>query len=102
MAARRFAQRILDRPRQPLDPPRIAACAVQSQIAREGPNRMTSSSPAGRGMRVLFTGQREASNWEPWGREMLTALSRSHDVTLADPDRPLVDQVADPAIEVVP
>ena len=62
---------------------------------------MTSSSPAGRGIRVLFTGAREASNWEPWGREMLAALSRSHDVRLADPDRPLVDQVADPAIEVV-
>ena len=62
---------------------------------------MTSSSPAGRRIRVLFTGSREASNWEPWGREMLTELSRSHDVTVAAPDRPLVDQVADPAIEVV-
>ena len=52
-------------------------------------------------IRVLFTGSRAESNWEPWGREMETALSRAHDLVVADPDRPLLDQVADRSIEAV-
>jgi phosphoglycerate dehydrogenase-like enzyme len=52
-------------------------------------------------MRVLFTGSRTASNWEPWGREMFTELGRSHDVRMVDPYRPLANQVADPEVHVV-
>jgi phosphoglycerate dehydrogenase-like enzyme len=52
-------------------------------------------------MRVLLTGYRDGSNWEPWIREAFTELGRSHDVTLMDPDRPLAEQVADPSIQVV-
>ncbi len=62
---------------------------------------MTPSSPGRGPMRVLFTGSPTNPGWEPWGRNMLDALSRSHDVTLVDPARPLADQVADPAIEAV-
>ncbi len=59
------------------------------------------SRPERRPIRVLLTASRTAPNWEPWGRNLIEALSRSHDVVLVDPDRPLVDQVADPAIEAV-
>ena len=52
-------------------------------------------------MRVLFTGRARPRTGSRGAARCSTALSRSHDVTLADPDRPLVDQVADPAIEVV-
>jgi phosphoglycerate dehydrogenase-like enzyme len=62
---------------------------------------MTPASPAPRPIRVLFTGSRANPSWEPWGRDMLRAVSRSHDVSLVDPGRPLADQVADPAIEAV-
>jgi D-3-phosphoglycerate dehydrogenase len=62
---------------------------------------MGGTSQASASLRVLLTGSRTASNWEPWGRDMLAAISRSHDVSLVDPHRPLVDQVADPAIDVV-
>jgi phosphoglycerate dehydrogenase-like enzyme len=62
--------------------------------------RATGSRPERRPIRVLLTAQKTAANWEPWGRNLVEALSR-HDVVLVDPDRPLVDQVADPAIEAV-
>ena len=62
---------------------------------------MSSSTPSRGRIRVLFTGVRSNPSWEPWGRDMLDALSRSHDVTLVDPDRPLAEQVADPRIEAV-
>lgn len=52
-------------------------------------------------MRVLLTASPSAPHWEPWGRELLSALGRSHDVRLVDPARPLVEQVADPAISAV-
>ncbi len=52
-------------------------------------------------IRVLFTGSRAAPNWEPWGREIEAALSRAHDFVVADPDRPLLDQVADRSIDAV-
>jgi len=50
---------------------------------------------------VLLTAQKEAANWEPWGRNLVECLSRAHEVVMVDPDRPLVDQVADPTIEAV-
>jgi phosphoglycerate dehydrogenase-like enzyme len=59
------------------------------------------SSPVRPRMRVLYTGSRASPNWEPWGRNMVDALSRSHDLVLADHARPLVDQVADPTIDAV-
>ncbi len=62
---------------------------------------MSSSTPARGRIRVLFTGSRSDANWDPWGRNMYAALSRSHDVMLLDPDRPLAEQVVDPRIEAV-
>ena len=62
---------------------------------------MTATPTPGPRLRVLFTGSRAAANWEPWGRDMFETLSREHDVVVADPDRPLVDQVADPSIDAV-
>lgn len=62
---------------------------------------MSPSPPIDRPIRVLFTGRRAASSWEPWGREMAAALARSHDLVLADPDRPLVDQVAERSVDAV-
>ena len=61
----------------------------------------TEDRPARRQMRVLLTASRSAANWEPWGRNLVEALSRSHDVVLVDPSRPLVEQVADPTIDAV-
>jgi phosphoglycerate dehydrogenase-like enzyme len=62
---------------------------------------MTLTPRPGPRLRVLFTGSRSAANWEPWGHNMSDALSREHDLVVADPDRPLVDQIADPSIDVV-
>ena len=62
---------------------------------------MSATARSGEPMRVLLTASRTAPNWEPWGREMLAELTRSHDVRLVDHDRPLADQVADPGIQVV-
>ena len=61
----------------------------------------TEDRPARRQMRVLLTASRSAANWEPWGRNLVEALSRSHDVVLVDSARPLVEQVADSTIDAV-
>ncbi len=60
-----------------------------------------SPSPTPHPIRVLFMGQRTSPTWDPWGRTMVDTVSRSHDLVIADPTRPLVDQVADPSIEAV-
>src|SRR5690349_4007932 len=65
------------------------------------PTPMSATARTRQPMRVLLTGYRDGSNWEPWIREAFTELGRSHDVTLMDPDRPLAEQVADPSIQVV-
>jgi len=62
---------------------------------------MSATARARQPMRVLLTGSPNEANWEPWGRELLAQLGRSHDVRLVDPGRPLVDQVADPGIDAV-
>lgn len=62
---------------------------------------MTASRPARRRMRVLYLGGPGSSNWTPWGENVIDTVSRSHDIAVIDPSRPVVDQVADPGIDAV-
>lgn len=52
-------------------------------------------------VRVLFLGSRTAPSWAPWGRDIVAAVGRSHDISIVDPDRPMVDQVADATVDVI-
>lgn len=52
-------------------------------------------------MRVLYLGSRDGPSWDPWGRNAVAAASRSHEVTVVDPSRPVVEQIADPDVDVV-
>jgi phosphoglycerate dehydrogenase-like enzyme len=52
-------------------------------------------------MRVLMLGTTDMFNWEPWGRNTRDAVARAHDISILDPSRSLVDQVGDPAVEII-
>ncbi len=78
------------------DPPQEAP-----RRERSDGSGMSATARAREPMRVLLTVSPGASSWEPWGREMHTQLGRAHEVRLADADRPLVDQVADPTVTAV-
>lgn len=52
-------------------------------------------------MRVLFLGTPQMPNWIPWGRNAVNAVGRAHEITVMDPARPVVDQVADPRLDAV-
>src|SRR6478609_6483098 len=40
-------------------------------------------------------------NWDPWGQDVMDAVSRSHEIVSLDPSRPVVDQVADRSIDAI-